>query len=799
MQWFWQRLLAVIVFVLFAFMVSVANAQSLFGIISERNSAVAAEAAKHFQARYPDVTIMLRTPGQIAALSDGALSERLGAADAVLIAGVFAEDSARIARLASRLPPDRPLWAVSSARALVDLSKQRLGDQTTSWATAHAYWQGRGVENLSTLFAFIIADPNTRHNLRAPQPIEPVRMGARRGAIEAPLVALFDYETGDLAGNHDVHDALCEALIATGLACQSVFADWGGASADALEELTAQAPAALIMLQDFAVGGSDRARAEAALGALNVPLLKGVRLTEFDERTWQTNTDGLPTDSVYYRVAMPELSGAGQLHVVAAASAPRLDPISGIEIRVTAPVHSEIISLTDRVKNWTALQQTPNADKRVAIIYYNHPPGRHNIGADNLDVPASLFGVLSRLDAEGYDVGKLPASSDALLEQIQDRAVNLPENNEALETLWRDGLGQSSEDYANWLDQLPALTKAEMIDGPLAALRQRVATALSDQEFESAQAMVDNTLHDMAFVIEGAPAQYHERAEALLEQLRNAYGALIQGEDRADDLDVLANALQNQGIEGLRGWGPVPGRVMTVEGEFVFPRLQFGNVIIAPQPPRGWEVNEEVLHANISVPPTHQYLAFYHWLHTEFKPHALVHLGRHSTYEFLPGKRVGLSRTDYSRLIAGDVPGLYPYIVDGVGEGLQAKRRGLAVIIDHLTPPLQATPFYDELLGLRQLVESFEGADPSEAGDIARSQAFVRIRDHVEKLGIKEALVAELEADHGGGETIAFESIDPDLLVHEVGHFLTEMQEDFMPLGQHGFEGFRAPVLAKNM
>ncbi|MEM9751532.1 MAG: cobaltochelatase subunit CobN, partial [Pseudomonadota bacterium] len=226
---------------------------------------------------------------------------------------------------------------------------------------------------------------------------------------------------------------------------------------------------------------------------------------------------------------------------------------------------------------------------------------------------------------------------------------------------------------------------------------------------------------------------------------------------------------------------------MTVDGDFVFPGLDFGKVFIGPQPPRGWEVNEEVLHANLSVPPTHQYMAFYHWLRSERQPHAIIHLGRHSTYEFLPGKRVGLSQTDYSRLIAGDEPGLYPYIVDGVGEGLQAKRRGLAVVVDHLTPPLQATPFYDELLGLRQLVESFEAADPSEAGEPSRAQALVLIKTKVAELGIEEALVAELEAEHGGGERIELASVDPDLLVHEVGHFLTEMQEDFMPLGLHVF------------
>ena len=84
--------------------------------------------------------------------------------------------------------------------------------------------------------------------------------------------------------------------------------------------------------------------------------------------------------------------------------------------------------------------------------------------------------------------------------------------------------------------------------------------------------------------------------------------------------------------------------------------------------------------------------------------------GRHSTYEFLPRKAVGLDEHDYPALIAGDVPGIYPYIVDGVGEGLQAKRRGLAVMIDHLIPPLTATPLYDDLLRLRQLVESYESA-----------------------------------------------------------------------------------------
>lgn len=762
------------------------SAATLFGVVSERNSAVAAEASQHFKDRFPGDQLVFRTPGQLAELGDSAIEGQLRSADAVLIAGVFGEDSTRIGRLLDTLPAEKRFVAISSASTIVAQSQARFSKSSDTWSLANAYWQGRGVDNLSNLFAFVlqVADPN---ELAAPQPLEPIRIAEREGPDGAPLVVIFDYETGDLAGNSDLHRALCMALQSQELACQSVFADWGAPSANALERLRRQRPAALVMLQDFAVGGSERERADTAIAALDIPVVKGIRVTEFDRTRWIRGSDGLPSDSVYYRVSMPELSGASQPLVLAVSEPPRIDPVSGIEILVTAPVGDEVQHASQRIARWIALQRASNAEKRVAMIYYNHPPGRHNIGADNLDVPQSLFEILNRLAREGYDVGTLPNSPESLLEQIQQYAVNLPENNEALRELAAAGRAEPGDDYQDWLATLPAITKAELNSGPLAALAMRVKQALAEQNFDEARDIVGATLHDMAFVIEGAPARYHERAEALLAQLDDQYQLRIDGESNEPRIRELTEALQNQGIEGLRGWGPTPGAVMTVGDDFVFPHLQFGNVLVAPQPPRGWEVNEEVLHANLSVPPTHQYLAFYHWLRTQFKPHALVHLGRHSTYEFLPGKRVGLSHTDYPRLIAGDTPGLYPYIVDGVGEGLQAKRRGLAVIVDHLTPPLQATPFYDELLALRQLVEGFESADPSRAGDSNRTQAFLRIKEQVEGLGIREALVAELEAEHGGGESIEFNAIDPDLLVHEVGHFLTEMQEDFMPLGLHVF------------
>src|SRR5690606_7233833 len=110
-------------------------------------------------------------------------------------------------------------------------------------------------------------------------------------------------------------------------------------------------------------------------------------------------------DSVHYRLAMPELQGISQPMVLAAARQPSLDRITGVRLSITEPVDAQVTALADRVRCWHKLQSINNADKKIALVYYNHPPGRHNVGADKLDVPESLFEILQRLQQAGYSTG----------------------------------------------------------------------------------------------------------------------------------------------------------------------------------------------------------------------------------------------------------------------------------------------------------------------------------------------------------------------------------------------------------
>lgn len=85
-----------------------------------------------------------------------------------------------------------------------------------------------------------------------------------------------------------------------------------------------------------------------------------------------------------------------------------------------------------------------------------------------------------------------------------------------------------------------------------------------------------------------------------------------------------------------------------------------------------------------------------------FHADALVHIGTHGTHEWLPGKEAGLGPDDYPEALIMDVPNIYPYIVDNVGEGLQAKRRGQAVIIDHMTPPFDKASLNPGIAGFEK-------------------------------------------------------------------------------------------------
>ncbi len=147
------------------------------------------------------------------------------------------------------------------------------------------------------------------------------------------------------------------------------------------------------------------------------------------------------------------------------------------------------------------------------------------------------------------------------------------------------------------------------------------------------------------------------------------------------------------------------------EENFLFSVQICGNIVMALQPDRGAFLDKKTGYHDSVNPPCHHYLAFYWWLRDECKIDALIHLGTHGNLEWLPAKTVALSENCWPEIVLGTIPIIYPYIVSDAGEAAQAKRRISAVIISHLTPPLQQVELAPELIELEALTDEYSSAD----------------------------------------------------------------------------------------
>ncbi len=171
----------------------------------------------------------------------------------------------------------------------------------------------------------------------------------------------------------------------------------------------------------------------------------------------------------------------------------------------------------------------------------------------------------------------------------------------------------------------------------------------------------------------------------------------------------------------LEHWGEPPGSLYVDGDDIVLAALQYGNVVLAIQPPRGFGENPIAIYHDPDLPPSHHYLAAYRWLAASqrdggFGADAVVHLGKHGTLEWLPGKGLGLSAGCASDAVLGDLPLFYPFIVNDPGEGTQAKRRGHATVVDHLVPPMARADTYDEMARLEHLLDEYatvQALDPA--------------------------------------------------------------------------------------
>ncbi len=421
-------------------------------------------------------------------------------------------------------------------------------------------------------------------------------------------------------------------------------------------------------------------------------------------------------------------------------------------------------------------------------------------GGDGWEVPD--------LDELGIPVLQAPASSRSRAEWAVDDAglapldvamgVAIPEFDGrvigptfAFKEVVDDGEGQGAEVVATRADpgraaRLAALAARTARLGRTPTRQRRVAVVLS--AYPTKRSRLGNAvgldtpasaielvsaMRSEGYTIEGIPAH----GDALMDELTERFTyesarlspvqvGLAAGSlpcDAYEDWFASLPVEARHGVEAI--WGAPPGDVYVTDGALHFPGLDLGNVLVTIQPPRGFGPDPIATYHAPDLPPPHHYLAFYRWLATPrsdggWGADALVHLGKHGTLEWLPGKALALSGACFPDAALADLPLFYPFVVNDPGEGTQAKRRAHGVVVDHLPPPMTRADTYDDLARLEQLLDAYVSVT---AMDPAKAPA---LREEVWEV----LVAAEIHRDLDLGDRLPGEEDFVDLLLHVDGY-----------------------------
>ena len=131
--------------------------------------------------------------------------------------------------------------------------------------------------------------------------------------------------------------------------------------------------------------------AEPDLSDMDLAILKGVNeISEYSYNSelgpqieWTYAVTFPSFEGVYGPVILSYVDGEGKTHVIQ----------SGVD---------KMVKLSC---GWADLKDLGNSDKTIAIVLYNYPPGKAEIGASYLNVTQSTYDLIVKLYEQGYDTG----------------------------------------------------------------------------------------------------------------------------------------------------------------------------------------------------------------------------------------------------------------------------------------------------------------------------------------------------------------------------------------------------------
>ena len=382
---------------------------------------------------------------------------------------------------------------------------------------------------------------------------------------------------------------------------------------------------------------------------------------------------------------------------------------------------------------------------------------------DNLNVPMVQAIISTGTQDEWLEsdlgLGPIDTAMSVALPEFDGRLISVPISfKEEAAAGSSSGLSGRLQRYAPRDDRVELVARLAVKQANLALKpnsEKKIAVILSNYPTKDARignavgldtpasaVLVLNALKDAGYQVTDIPENGDELVHRIIERCSNDRDSLTEEQLRLAAGHVTAQQYRewfagfpDDVTEDLsRDWGEPPGQVYRTEivpspsgggsgwgrnpgvPALAIAGIDLGNVFVGLQPPRGFGENPIAIYHSPDMAPTHHYIAYYRWVRDVFGADAILHLGKHGTLEWLPGKGIGLSPSCYPEVAMDDVPLFYPFIINDPGEGSQAKRRAHATIVDHLIPSMTTADSYGDIARIEQLMDEHyqcQTLDPS--------------------------------------------------------------------------------------
>ncbi|MGV3607172.1 MAG: cobaltochelatase subunit CobN [Planctomycetaceae bacterium] len=191
--------------------------------------------------------------------------------------------------------------------------------------------------------------------------------------------------------------------------------------------------------------------------ALDVPHLHSMFFRSQSIEQWKNNPAiGLSSSEQAFQITTSEILGAIEPQIGAGTLKG-----GGSEEDFT-PIPERIEHLVDRTVSWVQLRRLKNAQKKIAVVYYDREMGKAELMRGTasgmfMNAPRSFVGILRQMKEAGYHVTKVPRDEDELIGWMQDHGRQIgiwaPE---VLDELARSGKAVliPLETYQHWFETL---------------------------------------------------------------------------------------------------------------------------------------------------------------------------------------------------------------------------------------------------------------------------------------------------------------------------------------------------------